>query len=259
MKKIFVFDLDNTLRSTNLKAILPNTRKLILAIAENPDYVLALATGRGTSKLDVLGDLSPYFKYKILVNGALTLENDKVVDDHHIDASVIRQIINLANQKNIAVGLVGMDKEVVTKIDKHVEAASDNFVDIKPIADPMFYIHNNIYQMWIYHKNEDSIEKEIKNNLNIEIYHWHDGGFDVVKKGVSKANALLTLKQKYPNHQVIAIGDGHNDLDMIALADIGIIMENSRWIQESKGNYQLIGPHVDSDTLYEFLIKHNII
>ena len=74
-------------------------------------------------------------------------------------------------------------------------------------------------------------------------------------KGISKASALKTLKTKYPNHQVIAIGDGHNDLDMIGLADIGIILENSKWIIEAEGLYQYIAPHVDKDLLHGFFKK----
>jgi len=259
MKKIFVFDLDNTLRSTNLRAILPNARKLILEIANHPDYILALATGRGLSKLDVLGDLSPYFKYKILVNGAVTVEGDTVIDDHHIDKDVVDQIVTSATNKNISMGLVGIATEVVTKIDENIQAAFSNFIDRKPIEDAKFHLNNNVYQMWIYHKDESLIEKEIIKHYDLDIYHWHDGGFDMVLKGVSKASALLKLKEKYPNHQVIAFGDGHNDIEMLGLADIGIIMRNSRWIEAAKGKYQLIGPDVDSDTLYDFLVKQNII
>lgn len=64
MKKLFVFDLDNTLRSTNLRKILPNTKKLIQEISANPDYVLALATGRGLAKLDVLEDMDSFLNIK---------------------------------------------------------------------------------------------------------------------------------------------------------------------------------------------------
>lgn len=259
MKKIFVFDLDNTLRSTNLRAILPNARKLILEIAKHPDYILALATGRGLSKLDVLGDLAPYFKYKILVNGAVMLEGDSVVDDHHISEKTVQKIISSATEKDISIGLVGIDTEVVTKIDSNIQAAFSNFIDRRPIENPKFHLNNHVYQMWIYHKDESQIEKEIKQNYNLDIYHWHDGGFDMVLKGVSKASALLKLKDKYPEHQVIALGDGHNDIEMLGVADIGIIMRNSRWIEVAKGKYQLIGPDVDSDNLYDFLIKQNII
>jgi len=259
MKKLFVFDLDNTLRSTNLKTILPNARKLILEIAQHPDYVLALATGRGLAKLDVINDFSNLFKYKILVNGAVILEDDHVIRDYPIDQLLVDKIIKSANQKHISVGIVGIEKEVVTVVDQNIKAAFNNFIDRKPIEEPNFHLNNKVYQMWVYHKDETEIEKEIIAKYDLDIFHWHDGGFDMVSKGVSKANALLQLKSKYKDYQVIALGDGHNDLDMIGLADIGIIMENSRWIEAAKGKYQLIGPNVDSDELYEFLKNNKII
>lgn len=259
MKKLFVFDLDNTLRSTNLRKILPNTKKLIQEIAVNPDYILALATGRGLAKLDVLEDMDAFFKYKILVNGAITLEDNHILNENHIKKEVVKDIMDAANQRKIALGLVGMHDEVVTFIDKEVEKAFDNFNDKKPKAQPTFYLEQHVYQMWVFHKDEKMLEKEIRQHQDLEIYHWHDGGFDIVPKGISKASALKELMKKYPDYQVIAVGDGHNDLDMIRLADVGIIMENSRWIKDAQGSFQYIAPHVDHDALYDFLKTQHIL
>ena len=54
----------------------------------------------------------------------------------------------MATKRHIAVGLVGLNEEVVTHIDENVEAAFDSFQDIKPNENPLYYLNHPVYQMW---------------------------------------------------------------------------------------------------------------
>ncbi|CCV64022.1 HAD superfamily hydrolase-like (type 3), putative fragment [Alteracholeplasma palmae J233] len=93
MKRIIFFDVDNTILSSKQKQILPQTRKLLLELANDKDVILGFATGRGPSKVDILGDMAPYFKYRILVNGAVTMDQDKIVFEEFIDAKDVERIV----------------------------------------------------------------------------------------------------------------------------------------------------------------------
>src|SRR5699024_1999493 len=51
---------------------------------------------------------------------------------------------------------------------------------------------------------------------------------EIVKKGINKAVGLHKLAHYYhiPQEQIIAFGDGDNDLEMIDYAGVGVAMEN---------------------------------
>ncbi len=51
MKRIYFFDVDNTIRSNKEQKIFPQTLKLLEHLSKNPDYILGFATGRGPAKM----------------------------------------------------------------------------------------------------------------------------------------------------------------------------------------------------------------
>ena len=54
------------------------------------------------------------------------------------------------------------------------------------------------------------------------------GILDVLHKHCSKGNALAYLSRRYdcPPDQIVAIGDNHNDLEMLEFAGLGVVMAN---------------------------------
>lgn len=53
--------------------------------------------GRGLVKLDVLEDMDLFFKYKILVNGVIILEDNFILNENYIKKEVVEDIINVVN------------------------------------------------------------------------------------------------------------------------------------------------------------------
>ena len=78
---------------------------------------------------------------------------------------------------------------------------------------------------------------------------------EVVRKGVDKADALARLLDllKLSHKNLIAAGDGHNDIGMIKLADIGIAMGNAHI--DVREIADIVAPHTDEDGLLQVLKK----
>ena len=76
---------------------------------------------------------------------------------------------------------------------------------------------------------------------------------DITLKGVTKATGLLELARlrQIPISEIIAVGDDHNDLEMLA-ESWGVAMGNA--VPEAKAMAKLVINHTDTDGLAEFIL-----
>lgn len=73
------------------------------------------------------------------------------------------------------------------------------------------------------------IEKEFENSKNLQAVYSSPYNLEIYNKTVSKANGIKALIERLgiKREEVIAIGDGGNDLSMISYAGIGVAMGNA--------------------------------
>lgn len=259
MKRVYIFDVDNTLRSSKQQKVLPQTIKLIKELSKNPNNILGVATGRGPAKIHVVGELDEYFKFKVMVNGAVVLKDNQLMYEDPISNDDVKLVVNDAKSKGFSVGMVGYKNEALSFLDEHVSYALKGYTDEKPLVDPEYYLKDSVYQLWVFNKDQDKLMELAKDYPNFTPLLWHYGGVDLVYPRVSKENAVKKIMELYPEYELICVGDGHNDFGMIRLADVGIIMGNSRWIDEIRNDAKFIAPHVDDDKMYEFFKENNLI
>ncbi|GFZ75130.1 hypothetical protein HPP_0880 [Hydrangea phyllody phytoplasma] len=260
-ESLFIFDIDGTLLSSKYKKIFPQTIKAIQTLAQNPDNVLAVATGRNIKRIDVLGNLLPYFKHFVFFNGGLTKYFDKVIDDRPFKKEVVKELIAKAHQAKIHIGLTGMTQEIVPSPQDLIPPSLGELycTNKKSVVDPEFHLHNNVYQVWLFEPNKEKLQNFLKDLKDLQAYYWRtNGGVDLVPQSVNKTCGIKKLKEFYPHHQLVCVGDGYNDVEMLKLADVGIGLENTN-CQEIKDNCNLLAPHIDDDKFYDFLKLHHLV
>ncbi|CCP88268.1 HAD-IIB family hydrolase [Candidatus Phytoplasma solani] len=254
-KKIFFFDIDGTLLSSKYKKIFSQTTKAIKELAKNPNVILGIATGRNIKRIDVLGELLPYFKHLILFNGGMTRISDKIIDDRPFAKELIEELIQKAHQAKIYIGLTGLTQEIIPSEKNIIPTSLQKlyFTNKNSIVDPHFHLHNNVYQVWLFEPNREKLETFLKDFPQLQKYYWRsDGGVDLVPPKINKICGIKLIKSLYPEHQLICVGDGYNDVDMIKYADIGIGMENTN-CPKVKEIANIIAPHIDTNKFYYFL------
>ncbi|USK69158.1 HAD family hydrolase [Peribacillus asahii] len=88
-----------------------------------------------------------------------------------------------------------------------------------------------------------------------EVIDWNDG-FEIVAPNVSKWSAIKSLLTEFgisPN-EVVAIGDGPNDIEMLRHVGIGAAMGNAS--EKVKESADIVTGHHENDGLAEFIERY---
>lgn len=106
--------------------------------------------------------------------------------------------------------------------------------------------------------SEEQLTKYIqeKYQSTINIRFWKAEGMvvsEIYSPLTSKGNALAMIAKHYhiPHEKIIAIGDGHNDIEMIQMAKIGVAMANSH--PDLLEVADIITDSVENHGVYNFL------
>ncbi|AYJ01322.1 HAD family hydrolase [Candidatus Phytoplasma ziziphi] len=261
-KRMFFFDIDNTILSSRSQTILPQTLKTIKTLSGQSNTLLGIATGRNIKRLNVLSEIQHCFKHLVLFNGGLTQINDKVIDDRPFDKKEVQNLIDKAHAVGMKIGMTGLYQEIVpSEQDLISPTLGYKYCTNKnSVVEPTFHLNNNVYQIWLFEPNNEKLEKFIKDLGQFEIYYWRTHcGVDLVRKGVNKIHGIRKIKALYPEYKLICMGDGENDVDMIKYSDIGIGIGLSHSHNEGvKKHAKLIAPDIEEDKLYDFFIKNNL-
>lgn len=254
MKTFIFFDLDRTIYDTNKKAVPSETLKLLKKLKTFPNVYLGLATGRNVEKTKaIIPEIIDLFDYKIYINGAIAFDRDEQVLDFPISNNDVIKVLNKAQKNNASLGYVGSNSEYITNIDNEVKARLSTLEQELPKVLIDAYLKIKVYQLWLFTSKETLLEHLI-DDTNLQAFMWHTGGVDIIRKDVSKGIAITRLLKDYNDYQLITIGDGHNDISMIEIANIGIAMGNSTNLElKKKADY--IAPNIGDNQLYDFFMK----
>jgi HAD superfamily hydrolase (TIGR01484 family) len=257
MKTVIIFDVDNTIYSNRLETMPNETFKLLKELSQRDDVELGLATGRGLGKLSVIKDVLDLFKYKILVNGSVVIKDDVMIYDEPIKPKDIEEILELTAGKDFNIGMVGINDEAVNYWDDRVGYGMKALRGIFPKVDPLFYKKIPIYQLWIFADYESQILNIAQETHKFRVFPWHRGGADFTYPHVNKAFGIKHALKNESYDRLICVGDGANDIEMLALADIAIAMENSRFdALKEKATY--IAPSIEENKMYDFFKSLNL-
>ncbi|MCD4826878.1 MAG: Cof-type HAD-IIB family hydrolase [Acholeplasmataceae bacterium] len=258
MKKIIFFDVDNTIYNNALGKIPEQTKKLLHELSLKEDVILGLATGRGLKKCEVIDDVLHYFKYKVLMNGSYVMKNEEIIYELPMKNDDIIEVLDMIKGHDLNIGMVGVNDEAVNYWDERVSYGLKALRGISPKVDAEFYLKHKVYQLWMFADLESQIMQVAKEMPKFSVFPWHQGGADFTYPHVNKAFGIGKCLSHETDFQLICVGDGANDIQMIEIADIGIVMDNTRF-EQLKEKADHIAPHIHEDQLYDFFKKLNLV
>ena len=245
MIKAIFLDIDGTMVSFDTHCVPENTREALRA-ARSRGVKIFVATGRHSSDINNLGDLE--FDGYITLNGAYCRVGDEVVFKKSIPREEVEAFVRYEEEvENIACFFVEADCVSANMESKQTREMMElvHFTP-RPIVASREFVDKELFQMTAFFPIER--ESEIMKCLSgCASTRWYPTFTDIVAHGVDKSVGLKKLGEHFGicADEMMAIGDGGNDISMIKYAGTGIAMENAS--EEVKIVADYITTSVDND------------
>lgn len=252
MIKAIFFDIDGTLIS-HRDGVVPRSAKKALFQLRDKGIKIFLASGRHMMEIRNLPVNEIPFDGYLTLNGQLCLDAEgALLYDHPIAADDLMRMASVFQQKTIPVTMIEKDRMYINYVDDAVEKAQKSITYAVPEIGSLS--DEKIYQIVIY-TDKNTADSVIGELPNCCMTCWSNCAFDIIAKEGGKAAGIRKILRYYgiDKTEIMAFGDGDNDIDMLRYAKIGIAMGNA--VAEVKNLASYVTDSVDNDGIYKAL-KH---
>lgn len=235
---IIVLDLDGTLTNRD-KVITPRTKAALME-AQKRGKKVVLASGRPTPGVTPLAEelcLKDYGGYILSFNGGIIMncQTNEVLFSKLLPVDANRKIIELAEEHRVDF-LTYEGEHIVTNNKENQYGQKESWITHMPlveIEDTKSYLNFPVPKFLMLDDGDylALVEPRVKAALgkNFSVYRSEPFFLEVLPKGIDKAQSLERLLEVIgmTREEMIACGDGYNDLSMIEFAGLGVAMENA--------------------------------
>lgn len=248
--KAIVLDLDGTLTNSK-KEITPKTREALLC-AQRRGMRVILASGRPTFGIRPLADelqIGRHGGYVMAYNGGCVTRWDtrSVVFNQTLSADLVPVLYRAAKDGSHTFEILTYQGEGIAATDISNEyVRQEAFINKMPLTlydDFVCQVQHPINKCLIVGAPTPlaQLEQRLAQQLHgqCSVYRSADFFLECVPCGIDKAASLARLLPTLglTREEIIAVGDGHNDLSMIEYAGLGVAMANAAADTKAKADY----------------------
>ncbi len=262
------FDLDGTLLTTDKR--LTEYTKEILKEAAGRGIILLPVTGRPLGGIPK--EISGFegIRYMITSNGARIIEEGKTIRENLLSVEKARKILDIFEdydtlrdiyydgQGYMPKDFVGRIGEYVTSpaMARYIASTRVPIEDIRVKFEKENRSLDKIQALFCKKGEQEEAWKRVEALGDVEVTGALDTNIEVNAGGVHKGAALLWLAERLgiEKDEVLAFGDGSNDLKMIKEAGTGVAMANA--IQPVLDAADMTALSNDEDGVAVFIEKH---
>ena len=230
MIKAIFLDIDGTLISGKRPSIKKEVIEGLKQVRKK-GIQLFIASGRHMLELEELKLVEQFeFDGYLLLNGGYCIIGSQIIYDNKIPQEDLKEIV--------------------------IDAQASISTMIPPISNQINI--DNIYQVDPY-VDEKGIKEIIKNTKHVKVTKWHDYAYDIVPKTGGKAASIQAVSKHfgYQKEELMAFGDGHNDIEMLDVVGYPIVMENGS--DEVKQHACYVCDDVEKEGILKGLKHFNLI
>lgn len=254
--RLLVLDLDGTLTNSK-KEISPRNLRTLLRLQQS-GVRLVLASGRPTYGIAPLAEqlqMKTYNGYILSYNGGEIIDwsTGQLLYRNLLPDDVLPVLYQTAIDNGQAI-LTYDNEFILTEnpddpyvrkeafLNKMQVRRTDNFLQDAPLPLPKCLIVGEPEQLM-----QTEAELSLRLQRQISVYRSEPYFLELVPLGIDKARSLAVLLEKLgiAREEMVAMGDGYNDLSMIKYAGLGIAMGNAQEPVKAAAHY--IAPSNDED------------
>ncbi|SNX54907.1 Cof-type HAD-IIB family hydrolase [Thermoanaerobacterium sp. RBIITD] len=252
--KLIAIDMDDTLLTHDKKISEENIK--ILKKAHNNGIYIAISTGRIYASAYAYSEFLGFKPYIIASNGAIIRDpNNKEIYESVLDLDALKYLIELGNKYDTYYHFysdkIVFSPETTNKYQKYGEwnrlyneTLKVEIREIPTSVDIVDKLEDKIVKFVIFDEDAEKI-KEVRNIIDkdksdrLAITSSYYNNIEIINKDVSKGSALKILGAylDIERHEMMAIGDSENDLEMVQYAGLGVAVENAIDLLKSNADY----------------------
>ena len=247
--KLLALDLDGTLTNSK-KEITARTRDTLVRAQREKGLKIILASGRPTYGVAPLADaleLDKFGGYILAYNGGeiINWRTHEIMYKNLLDRDVLPYLYKCAKDNGFAI--VTYENEYVlteNPDDEYVlKEALLNVMKIKKVDNFLEAVKHPIAKCLIVGEpvRLAALEKEMHEHLKdrMGVFRSEPYFLELVPKGIDKARSLSVLLEELglSREELMAAGDGFNDLSMVKFAGMGIAMDNAQEIVKENADF----------------------
>lgn len=236
--KALALDLDGTLTNSNKK--LSNINKIAIHKAIERGVKIILASGRPVLGINHIAEelqLPEKGGYILAYNGGNIIDcsTQEIIYKKILPDECIKSICELASKYNV-VALTYYKDEIVSENDDDeyiIKEALCNSANIKKVNNLVEFVDYPVAKFLVVgeHKKLLPVQKELLERYpeKIDAFFSEEYFLEVVPAGVAKSTSLDNLLKilNIDRTELMACGDGMNDIPMLEYAGLSVAMENA--------------------------------
>lgn len=246
MIQAIFFDIDGTLITFGAEKMSDVTIDTLRRLKEQGIRIF-IATGRATVEMDLITKDMDFDGY-VTLNGQLCMDHDwKCYYGNPMHPDDRKQIQETFEKKEIPIYLVTENRSFINILTDPVVNIHKMFNIKKPAVEE--YHGEPIYQLNLY-EDEAAVEEFMKKIPHSQARRWHSKGYDVFSKTGSKMVGIEKTLEHYGirREEIMAFGDGSNDIEMLQFAGIGVAMGNA--VPEAKAAADYVTCNVEDEGIF---------
>ena len=259
--KIVFFDIDETLY-VKFKDHLPESVAPALRQLKANGIIPAIATGRAPCSLpqkiyQLIDDIG--IDLFVTMNGQYVSYQGKVIEKHPIPTEKIAQVVEFFDRHQIEYAFVSQDDVYVSNPTPEMHRALDPILTGYHV-DKNYYLHHEVFQILPFYRAEQDELVEKSGILDsLRVVRWDEDSVDLFDAEGSKARGIQAVLRhlNLDMQNIMAFGDGLNDLEMMHNVGVGVAMGNGHDDLKAVANF--VTDHIEEDGIANFLKKAGLI